>query len=178
MTLTFDLCYDRNWNILQQVHDLCAPSKNLCMVVTPTFWGLKRKLQLRWITQWIGSKRAITICTTVKTWLFQGSQTLSQCDLKWQRPMRALVLFTLQKKLCTNMRRMQLLSYAREPGCSGRSASCVSSGSTFVVTGSANLSSILFPCAKRGAQRVTVKGKFWKSFNFQHHCYVHHWEND
>ena len=30
--------------------------------------------------------------------------------------MRALISFTLQRKLCTNMRRMQLLFYSPQPG--------------------------------------------------------------
>ena len=59
--------------------------------------------KLRWIKQWIGSKRTTTICAIVKTWLSQGSRTLSQCDLtRRQRPMRALVSFTLQRKFLQN----------------------------------------------------------------------------
>ena len=44
--------------------------------------------------------------------------------------MRALVSLTLQRKLRTNMRRMQLLGYSPQPGCSGRPAGLVSGGSS------------------------------------------------
>ena len=43
--------------------------------------------------------------------------------------MKALLLFTIQKKMNTNM---LLLGYSPQPGCSGRPAGRVSSGSTFV----------------------------------------------
>ena len=49
--------------------------------------------------------------------------TSSQCYItRSQRPIRAFVLFTLQRKLCTNMHRTQILGYSLQPGCSGRSA--------------------------------------------------------
>ena len=52
----------------------------------------------------------------MKTWLYQGSRILPQCDVtRRQRPIRALVSFTLQRKLHTNMRRMQLLGYRITP---------------------------------------------------------------
>ena len=48
-------------------------------------------------------------------------QTSSECNItRRQRPIRAFVLFTLQRKLCTNMHRTQLLGYSS--GCSGRLA--------------------------------------------------------
>ena len=42
--------------------------------------------------------------------------------------MRALVSFTLHRKLCTNIRRTQFKGYLPQPGCSGRHAG----GSTLV----------------------------------------------
>ena len=47
--------------------------------------------------------------------------------------MRALVLFTLQRELRTNMHRTQPIAYSPQPGCSGRPAGCVSGGWTFVL---------------------------------------------
>ena len=41
--------------------------------------------------------------------------------------MRALILFTLQRKLHTNMGKMQLLGYWPQPACSGRPACDISS---------------------------------------------------
>ena len=91
--------------------------------------GIHRNLRL--IKPWIGSERPITNCAIiVKTWLWQ-------CDVtRRQRPMRALVSFTLQRKLHTNMRtnmrRTQPLGYSPQPGCSGRPVDCTSGELTFV----------------------------------------------
>ena len=46
--------------------------------------------------------------------------------------MRALVQFTLQRKLHTNMCRTQLLGYSPQPGCPGRPVGCISGGSIFM----------------------------------------------
>ena len=52
------------------------------------------------------SETPITECAIVKTWLCQGSRIWPQCNVtRRQRPMRALVSFTLQRNLRTNMRR-------------------------------------------------------------------------
>ena len=59
--------------------------------------------------------------------LSQGSRISPQCDVtRRQRPMRALELFTLQRKLHANMRRTQLLGYSPKLGCSGKPVGCVS----------------------------------------------------
>ena len=63
----------------------------------------------------------------------ESHRTSSQWEVtRSPRPMRALGLFILQIELCTNMRRMQLLGYSLQPGCSARPVSCVSVGLTFV----------------------------------------------
>ena len=81
----------------------------------------------------------------VKTWQSQGSRASSQCDVtRRKRPMRALVSFTLQRKLHTNMRRTQLLGYLMQPGCSGRPAGCISGGSTFVILATPQLDQFMF----------------------------------
>ena len=57
-------------------------------------------LSLWWIKEWICSEIPITICTTVETWLCQGSQIWPKCDItRRQRSMRALISFTLQRNL-------------------------------------------------------------------------------
>ena len=67
---------------------------------------------LRWIKQWIGSERPITICAIVKTWLCPWSRISPQCDItRRQRPIGTLVMITLQRNLHTNMHRTQLLGY-------------------------------------------------------------------
>ena len=84
-------------------------------------------LRLRWIKEWICSKWPITIGTIVKTWLCQGSRIWPKCDVtRKQRPMRAFVLFTLQRNLLTNMHRTWLLAYSSLPAFSGRPASFIS----------------------------------------------------
>ena len=54
--------------------------------------------------------------------------------------MRVPVLFTLRRKLRTNMLRMQFLGYSLH--CAGTPAGCVSGGSSFVIF------SIFFPVPK------------------------------
>ena len=91
-------------------------------------------LRRRRIKQWIGSEIPITICDIVKTWLSQGSRILSYCDItRRQRPMRALVSLTLQRRLRTNMGKMQLMGYSPQPGCSGILIGWVSGGLTLVL---------------------------------------------
>ena len=46
--------------------------------------------------------------------------------------MMALVSFTLQRKLRSDMHRRQLLGDVRQPDCLKRPAVCISGGSTFV----------------------------------------------
>ena len=78
------------------------------------------KFYLRWIKEWICSERLITICAIVKTWLCLGSRIWPKCDItRLQRLMRALVLYTLQRNLSTNMHRTQLVGYSSQPACSG-----------------------------------------------------------
>ena len=48
--------------------------------------------------------------------------------------MRALISFTLQRQLRTNICRMQLLGYSSQPGCSEKPAGCITGGSTFMGT--------------------------------------------
>ena len=49
----------------------------------------------------------------------QGSRIWPKCDItRRQRPMRALVTFTLQRNLHTNMCRTHLLGYSQQPACS------------------------------------------------------------
>ena len=75
---------------------------------------------LRWKKEWICSERPISICTIVKGWTCQGSGIWPNCDITWRhRPMKALVSFTSQRNLCTNMRRMRLLGYSLQSACSG-----------------------------------------------------------
>ena len=55
---------------------------------------------LRRIKEWICSERPITICDIVKVWLCQGFRIWSKGDVtRRQRPMRALVSFTLQRNV-------------------------------------------------------------------------------
>ena len=69
---------------------------------------------LRWIKEWICSKRPITICAIMMTWLCQGSLIWPKCDItRIQRSLRALILFTLQKNLHTNMRKTCTLAIRR-----------------------------------------------------------------
>ena len=59
---------------------------------------------LRRIKEWICSERPITICAIVKAWLCQMSRICPKGDVtRRQRPMRALVSFTLQRNLRNNM---------------------------------------------------------------------------
>ena len=91
---------------------------------------------LRLMKQWICRGRPITIYMYAigKIWLSKGSRISPQCDItRRQRPMRALVSFTVQRKLCTNMRRTWLLGYSPQTGCSGKPANCVSGGSTIAL---------------------------------------------
>ena len=56
------------------------------------------------------------MCARVKAWLCQGSRFWLKCDVtRRQRLMRALVSFTLKRKLRTIMRRTLLLGYSSQP---------------------------------------------------------------
>ena len=67
------------------------------------------KQYLGWIKEWICSNGPITTCGTVKAWLSQGSGIWPTYHVaRRERPMRALVLFTLQRNLLVNMRRTWL----------------------------------------------------------------------
>ena len=69
----------------------------------------------------------IHVCARVKTWLCQGSRMWPKYDVtRRQRSMRALVSFTLQRNLCTNMHRTQLLGYSPPQACSGWLAGFIS----------------------------------------------------
>ena len=87
-------------------------------VVEETTTAVSRHLgianyELRWIKEWICSERPITICAIVKAWLCHGSRIWPKCDVTTrQGPMRALILFTLQRNLLANMLTMQLLGYS------------------------------------------------------------------
>ena len=84
-------------------------------------------LVLRWIKEWICSERPITLCPRVKNWLCQGSRIWPKGDVtRRQRPMRALVSFTLLRNVCTNKCRTQLLGYLPQPACSGWRAGSIS----------------------------------------------------
>ena len=101
--------------------------------------------------KWICSERTITACTMVTAWLCHGCQIWPKCDItRTQRPMRALASFTLQRNLHANMHRMQLLGYSLQPGCSGRTASCVSGGSTLMIQGTGKVKihfTACWPCS-------------------------------
>ena len=71
--------------------------------------------------------------------------------------MRALVSFTLQRKLHTNMRRTQLMGYLMQPGCSGRPAGCISGGSTFVILATPQLDQFMFVLFKKKKNFHTVR---------------------
>ena len=65
---------------------------------------------LRWIDTWILCRRPIAIRPITKPWT-KHNHTVSSLSVTslGDRPIRALVLFTQQSKLCANMRRMHLL---------------------------------------------------------------------
>ena len=66
--------------------------------------------------KWICWERPITICAIVKAWLCQRFGNWHKCDVtRRQRPMRALVLFTLQRNMHANMHRTWLSSYSGWP---------------------------------------------------------------
>ena len=53
-----------------------------------------------------------TVCAIVKTWLSQGSQTMSQCDVtKRQRPRRLFAIFA--SYIVMNVRRHRILKRLR-----------------------------------------------------------------